>query len=89
MERHPDVPLVFWVDISHIEGVMCCGIHVQACTICKPNPDYVRTSCSRRHTGTGTGFGPLTWAHSDRFGARWTLPTAQSTRSIEQDALGT
>ena len=55
-------------------------------------PDYVRTSCSGLHTGTGTGFGPLTWrraAHSDRFGARCTLPTAQSTRSIEQDELGT
>ena len=55
-------------------------------------PDYVRTSCSRLHTGTGTGFGLLTWrraAHSDRFGARCTLPTAQSTRSIEQDELGT
>ena len=53
-------------------------------------PDYVRTSCSGLHTGTGTGFGPLTWrraAHSDRFGARCTLPTAQSTRSIEQDEL--
>ena len=37
MERNPDVPLVFWVDIRDIEGVMCCGIHVQACTICKPN----------------------------------------------------
>ena len=58
----------------------------------KQFPDYVRTSCSRLHTGTGTGFGPLTWrraAHSDRFGARCTLPTAQSTRSIEQDELGT
>ncbi len=58
----------------------------------KIGPDYVRTSCSRLHTGTGTGFGPLTWrraAHSDRFGARCTLPTAQSTRSIEQDELGT
>ena len=56
----------------------------------KPRPDYVRTSCSRLHTGTGTGFGPLTWrraAHSDRSGARCTLPTAQSTRSIEQDEL--
>ena len=56
----------------------------------KTCPDYVRTSCSRLHTGTGTGFGPLTWrraAHSDRFGARFTLPTAQSTRSIEQDEL--
>ena len=58
----------------------------------KRGPDYVRSSCSRLHTGTGTGFGPLTWrraAHSDRFGARCTLPTAQSTRSIEQDELGT
>ena len=56
----------------------------------KFSPDYVRSSCSRLHTGTGTGFGPLTWrraAHSDRFGARCTLPTAQSTRSIEQDEL--
>ena len=56
----------------------------------KGSPDYVRSSCSRLHTGTGTGFGPLTWrraAHSDRFGARCTLPTAQSTRSIEQDEL--
>ena len=55
-------------------------------------PHYVRTSCSRLHTGTGIGFGPLTWrraAHSDRFGARSMLPTAQSTRSIEQDELGT
>ena len=44
----------------------------------------------RLHTGTGTGFRPLKWrraAHSDRFGARCTLPTAQSTRSIEQDDL--
>ena len=58
----------------------------------KVRPDYVRTSCSGLHIGTGTGFGPLTWrraAHSDRFGARCTLPTAQSTRSIEQDELGT
>ena len=56
----------------------------------KAVPDYVRSSCSRLHTGTGTGFGPLTWrraAHSDRFGARCTLPSAQSTRSIEQDEL--
>ena len=64
------------------------------CSICKDSdnfcPYYVRTPCSRLHTGTGTGFVPLTWrraAHADRFGARCTLPTAQSTRSIEQDEL--
>ena len=53
-------------------------------------PDYVRTSCSRFHTGAGTGFGPLTWrraTHSDQFGGRCTLPTAQSTGTIEQDEL--
>ena len=63
---------------------------VVADEVLKCAPDYVRTSCSRLHTGAGTGFGPLTWrraAHSDRFGARCTLPTAQSTRSIEQDEL--
>ena len=56
-----------------------------------PAPDST-TSCSRLYTGTGTGFGPLTWrraARSDGSGARCTLPTAQSTRSIEQDELGT
>ena len=58
----------------------------------KQYPDYVRTSCSRLHTGAGTGFGPLTWrraAHSDRFGGRCTFPTARSMRSIEQDELRT
>ena len=57
----------------------------------KKVPDYVRTSCSKLRTGAGTKFGPLTWrraAHLDRFGGRWMLPTAQSTRSIEQDELG-
>ena len=56
----------------------------------KALPDYVRTSCSRSHTGAGTGFWPPTWrraAHSDRFGGRCTLPTAQSTGTIEQDEL--
>ena len=44
-----------------------------ACNGTKSFPDYVRTSCSRLHTGAGNGFGPLTWrraAHLDRFGGR-------------------
>ena len=56
-----------------------------------PIPDSVRTSCFRLHTVAGIGFGPLTWrraAHLNRFGGRCTLPTAQSTRSIEQDEPG-
>ena len=54
-------------------------------------PDYVRTSCSRLRTGAGAGFGPMRWRRaplSDRFGGRWTLSTAQSTRSSEQDEIG-
>ena len=40
-------------------------------------PDYVRTSCSGLHTGTGTGFGPLTWRRAAQGLAR----AAVSTRS--------
>ena len=58
---------------------------------CYHLPDYARTSCSRLHSGSETGCGPLTRrceAHSDRFGGRCTLPLAQSTRSVEQGELG-